>query len=434
MTVSIADVGHVRDHPATYFAATAKPVQPRPALEGVKQVDVCVVGGGYTGLSAARHCAERGYSVVVLEGRRIGWGASGRNGGQVIPGWNRSAQALVRRFGPDHARQIFAMAVEAVDLLWQIIKQHHIICYPQRGHLMAAATPRDAALLEAEQRCRENVMGYYGSRFADQKAVAHLTGSEAFYGGLLDAQGGHVHPLNLALGLARIAELAGARIHENTRVQRLRHGGLGVIAECNRGRVMAKHLVLACGALAGSLLPSLQRRTVSLPAFAAATAPLPQAVAETLVKDGLAVCDTRLSPNYFRMSSDRRLLFGGGERISLEPVEDVGAIVRPRIEAIFPQLTGISLDYAWSGLVTLTSSRMPAVGQEGHIFYAHGYSGQGVALAHLMGKVIAEAIAGQEARFNLLSSLPNISVPGGRWLRLPVFAAKGAFSLVREAL
>lgn len=432
MTVRTADAAHYHLYPQSYYAATARRSPSRPALEGVKQVDVCVIGGGYTGLSAALHCAERGLSVVLLEGKCIGWGASGLNGGQVVPGWSRTMRGLVQQFGHARTRTLFSLAQEAVEGLWQRIERHGIACDAHRGHLIVAATPADAQALESEQDWRKT-MGYGHSHLLDREAVARLTGASGYHGGLLDSRGGHVHPLNLALGLANAAELSGARLHENSRVVRLRPAAARLLVETQRGKVLAKNVVLACGAQSGKLLESVERRTSALTAFAAATAPLTAAEAAGLVKDGLAVCDTRMAVNYFRMSPDNRLLFGGGERYRLDPDEDPAEVVRPRLEAVFPQLEGVALDYAWSGLVTVTSSRMPAVGRVGNLFYADGYSGQGVALSNLMGKILCEAITGDASRFDLLSQLPNLAVPGGRWLRAPIFAAIGALAAFREA-
>lgn len=432
MTSRIADAAHFHPYPPSYYAATAHPSVSRPTLEGVKQVDVCVIGGGYTGLSAALHCAERGLSVVLLEGKRIGWGASGLNGGQVMPGWNRTTRGLIQQFGPAQARRLFTMAQEAVEGLFHRIERHRIACDPHRGHLIVAATPADMQMLETEVECREG-MGYGDSRLVDRETSIGLTGAPGYHGGLLDTRGGHIHPLNLALGLAVAAELAGARLHEDSRVIRLRPVAARMQVETVRGKVLAKNVVLACGPQSGKLLEPVERRTSALTAFAAATAPLTDREAAGLVQDGLAVCDTRMAVNYFHMSPDNRLLFGGGERFRLDQDESAEAVVRPRLEGVFPQLAGIALDYAWSGLVTVTSSRMPAVGRVGSVFYADGYSGQGVALANFMGKILCEAITGDTHRFDLISHLPNLAVPGGRWLRLPIFAAIGALAAFREA-
>lgn len=306
-------------YPDTYYAATARKAPLRPALEGVKQVDVCVIGGGYTGLSTALHCAERGLSVVVLEGRRIGWGASGLNGGQVVPGWNRTTRGLIQQFGEAQARTLFAMAEAAVEGLWERVERHNISCDAQRGHLMVASTPSDMHMLEAEAEARRNIMGYDHSRLVDRETANRLSGGHDFHGGLLDSRGGHVHPLNLALGLAAAAELSGARLHENSRVVRLRPSAARMLVETRRGKVLARNVVLACGAQSGELLEPVKRRTSALTAFAAATAPLSAEETATLVKDGLAVCDTRMSVNYFHMSPDNRLLFGGGGAIPPRP-------------------------------------------------------------------------------------------------------------------
>lgn len=432
MTVRIADAALFHPYPPSWYAATARIGPPRPTLEGIKQVDVCVIGGGYTGLSAALHCAERGLSVVLLEGKRIGWGASGLNGGQVLPGWNRTLRGLVQQFGTGRAQALFSLAQEAVEGLFQRIEQHRIACDARRGHLIVAVTPGDMGMLETEVANRK-AMDYPYSRLVDRETASHLSGMPGVHGGLLDTRGGHVHPLNLALGLAQAAELAGARLHEDSKVLRLRQAGARVQVDTARGKVLARHVVVACGEKSGKLLEPVRRRTSALTAFAAATAPLGAAEVAGLVKDGLAVCDTRMAVNYFHLSPDNRLLFGGGERYRLRPDETAEMVVRPRLEAVLPQLAGVPLDYTWSGTVTITSSRMPAVGRTGLVYFADGYSGQGVALSHLVGKVLAEAICGDTRRFDLLSQLPNLAVPGGCWLRMPIFAAIGAIAAFREA-
>ena len=399
----------------SYYQATAHPSVPSPSLSGEIEADVLVVGGGCTGLSAALHAAERGYSVVLLEGGRIGWGASGRNGGQIIPGLRKGAVELVGRYGVERGRQLFTLAVEARDLVVEIIRRHAIACdLKLTGHLNTAIRPGDLEGFAAEVECLETVMRYPHAEVLDAAATGAELSAAGYHGALLDRHGGHLHPLNYTLGLAAAARAAGVRIFEDAAVRTL-DNGRQVVAATAQGRVRARFGVMACDALLGRLEPDLAVRIMPVANYIVATEPL--AAPADLIAQDRAVSDNRFVVNYFRLSADGRLLFGGGEKYTVRPPADIAGFVRRHLLRVFPQLADTRIDHAWGGLVSVTMTRLPHVGRTGNLFFAHGYSGQGVVLTTLAGRLLAEAMAGTSERFDLFAGMAPPPFPGGTALR-----------------
>jgi gamma-glutamylputrescine oxidase len=416
----------------SYFAATANPSTPAPALEGEHKADVCVVGGGFTGLSAALHAAERGYSVMLLEAGRIGWGASGRNGGQMIPGLRKGAAELVRTFGKVRARAIFDLALEARMVVLERIAKHAIACdLRTTGHLTAAAKPADLRWMEEEVAALSDVMEYPHARVLDRETTRSELASPLFHGALVDEKGGHFHPLNYALGLADAARDAGVKVFEQSRVLAV-GGQSGARVQTETSVVQARFVVIACDALLGDLEPRLAARIMPVANYLIATAPLADPAA--FIPNDRAVSDSRFVVNYFRRTADGRLLFGGGERYTPDPPSDIAAFVRPHMERIFPQLKGVAIDHAWGGLVSITMTRLPHIGRTGDVFFAHGYSGQGVLMASLAGKLIAEAMAGTAERFDVLASVAPPEFPGGAALRAPLHVLGMLWYALRDRL
>ena len=416
---------------SSYYAATANPWREQPALEGEREADLVVVGAGCTGLSTALHAARAGLSVVVLEGGRVGWGASGRNGGQIIPGLRKGAVELVRLYGVERARALLDLAFEARDLVVALIEAHPIACdLKTTGHLLSAAKARDMAWMEAEAECLATVMNY---PHVDLLSAVRSLGevATAYYGGLLDRKGGHLHPLNYTLGLAEAALGAGVVIHECSEVTGLTTTG-GVLAETRSGAVRARQAVLAGDALLQGLCRRVNERIMPVANYIAATAPLPDPAA--LIPHDVAVSDSRFVVNYYRLSADGRLLFGGGERYSPQPPNDIAAFVRGHMEAVFPQIRGIQIDYAWGGLVSVTQTRLPHVGRQGEVLFAHGYSGLGVVLSTLVGKLLVEEILGRHERFELFADLEPPPFPGGVALRGPLHVLGMLWYAMRDRL
>jgi len=414
----------------SYYVATANPFAPPPKLEGEAQADVVVIGGGYTGLHAALNAAERGFSVILLEAGRIGWGASGRNGGQMIPGWRKSAGELIARYGEDKARTLFDLALEARALTLERIEKHGIACdLRTNGHLTLATKPGDPNWMREEAETLARAMNYPRTRVLSADEAAAAVDAPGFHGAFLDGGGGHLHPLNYALGLAEAARGAGLQLYEDSRVVRLETQN-GVVAHTERGVVRARYGVLACDALLGDLEPRMASRIMPVANYLVAT----ERLSQPLIRNDYAVSDSRFVVNYFRMSADNRLIFGGGERYTPEPPADIGAFARKHMLSIFPQLANTRIDYAWGGLVSISITRMPHIGRMGDLFYAHGYSGQGVLIPALAGKVIAEAMSGTAERLDVLAGIAPPEFPGGAMLRSPLYVLGMLWYALRDRL
>ncbi|WP_037503110.1 NAD(P)/FAD-dependent oxidoreductase [Sphingomonas jaspsi] len=420
-------------HAPSLYAATANPFPPQPALTGDRSTDVVVIGGGFTGLSAALHAAEAGFKVILLEAHRIGWGASGRNGGQMIPGLRWGAPDLVDKLGEDRARQLLRLANSAVDRVRGRIALHGIECDHRVGHFQAAAKPAHLDEMRRELAILERLVDFEGAEIVERADVGAHVASDRYHGGLYDRNGGHLHPLNYALGLAKASLAAGVEIHECTPVLRVDHG-TPVRAETERGTVTAKYAVLACDAFMESISPELARMTMPVANYNVATEPLGEARIKTLFPTGAAVSDSKFVLNYYRPSGDHRLIFGGGEKYSPRPPHDVAGFVRPYLEGVFPQLEGVKIDYAWGGLVGVTMNRLPHFGRIGNSFFAHGWSGHGVLLTTLAGELIAGAMRGTAERFDLFASLPNKPFPGGPLLRHPLYVAGMLWFALKDRL
>lgn len=399
----------------SYYAATANPFDRAPALAGQVEADLCVVGGGCTGLSAALHAREQGLSVVLLEGGRIGWGASGRNGGQMIPGLRKSATELVSLYGTERAKLLFGLSVEARDLVVDLIRRHGIACDLRlTGHLEAACKTREMKHLAEEAECLATVMNYPHMQLMDRSETRAAVASPLFQGGLLDRNGGHLHPLNYTLGLADAARRAGVQLFEESVAVAVEHGPQPVV-RTEAGSVHARFVLLACDAFLGDLDPDLAGRMMPVGSHIVATEPLKNP--EGVIRGEMAVSDTKFVVDYFRMSADGRMLFGGREHYTPKPPPDLAAFVRPRMLEVFPQLADARIDHAWGGLVSVTMSRLPDIGRRGNLFYAHGYSGQGAILSSLAGKLVAEAVTGTAGRFDVMAAVAPTRFPGGARFR-----------------
>ena len=418
----------------SYYAATAPAVEPRPALAGSERADVCIVGAGFTGISAALHLAERGYSVIVLEAERVGWGASGRNGGQVGSGLRESMDELERTLGPSRAEDLWALSEEAKAIITERIARHGIECDWRPGNLLASTRERCMGWIEAEAEFCHRRFGYRGYRILSRAEMREEVASECYAGGRMDGGGGHLHPLRFVLGMAAAADGAGARIFEGSRVQRIRWDRPAEVSTA-RGVVTAEHVVLAGNAYLGRLEPRLEPRIMPIVNHQLATEPLGERRARSLVRSGACVHSTKFVVDYFRCTADHRLLFGGGETYSDRPPADLEGFVRRYMLRVFPQLADVGVAHAWSGRLAITMSRLPHVGRVApNGFFAHGFSGHGVALTQIAGKLIAEAVAGTAERFDVLAGLRHRAFPGGTRLRHPLLVLGMLYYALRDKL
>lgn len=420
------------DMARSYYVATANPFAPAPKLQDDTSADVVIIGGGYTGLHAALNARARGLSVILLEAGRIGWGASGRNGGQMIPGWRKGANELVRRYGEGKAKQLFDLALEARTLTLDAITKNNIACeLHTNGHLTLAAKPTDLGWMRAEAETLARVMKYPNTCVLNASEAQAKVASEGVHGGFLDEGGGHLHPLNYALGLADAARKAGVRLHEDSEVMSLETQS-GVTAKTTSGTVRAKYGVLACDALLGGLEPRVAGHIMPVANYIVATNPW--SAPQDIIADELAVSDSRFVVNYFHMSPDGRLVFGGGERYSPRPPANIAQFVRMHMLRLFPQMRRAKIDYAWGGLVSISMTRLPHIGRLGDLFFAHGYSGQGVLLPALVGKVLSEAMTGTAERYDVLAGLAPPEFPGGAALRSPLYVLGMLWYALRDRL
>jgi gamma-glutamylputrescine oxidase len=403
-----------------------------PKLQENLHTDVVVIGAGYTGLSAALHLAEHGFSVVLLEAAKVGWGASGRNGGQLIPGLRKGAAQLVRMFGIEQAKAIFHLSLEAIDCVAQRIKLHKIACdYKPSGHLYVAAKKSDVFDIRTEITCLDQVMNYHDAHFIDKHDVPNYVTGGSYFGGLLDNRGGHLHPLNYAIGLALAASQAGVRIYEHSAVVEIRQTKK-VCVQTTTAKVTATYAVLACDAYLGTLHKPLAGHIMPVGNYIIATESLSDA--HNLIPADVPVSDSNFVLDYYRLSADNRLLFSGGEKYTSKAPKQIVNFVRPHMLKVFPQLEKTKIDFAWGGMVSVTRSRLPHFGREGNLFYAQGYSGQGVALATLAGKLISEAVSGTADRFDLFARLEPPAFPGGAMLRNPLYVLGMIWYALRDRL
>jgi gamma-glutamylputrescine oxidase len=422
------------DHPASYYVASANAMPAHPPLRGSLSADVCIVGGGYTGLSALLHLAERGYDAVLLEAARVGAGASGRNGGQLSSGQRVGQSALEAMYGNDRARLLWQLAEEAKALVKDRIRRHGIACDLKPGVLDAAHKPAHAEALQREAEHLARRYDYPHTRYVGANEMREMLGTQRYFGGLLDADAAHLHPLNYALGLADAALAAGGRICERSQVVKVGSGRPALI-ETTEGQVQARYVVLAVNGYLGRLVPALAGQIMPINNFILATAPLGEADARALIRDDVAVADSKFVIDYFRLSADRRLLFGGGESYSTRLPTNLKAIVRRCMLKVFPQLAEVPIDYAWGGTLAITRSRLPHFARLApDVFVAHGYSGQGIGLATLAGQLIAEALAGQAERFDVMAALKVQRFPGGTLLRWPALVLGMLYYGLRDRL
>ncbi len=420
-------------YPASYYAASTTPLAPMPAATGEMRADVVVIGAGYTGLSAALHMAQAGLDVVVLEASRVGSGASGRNGGQVGTGQRLDQDDLESLVGKERARALWDLAVEAVDLTKALAAEHAPDAGFVPGVIHADHKPRFVKHSHDFARKMQEDYGHDAIRALSREELRALCASDAYHGGTIDMAAGHLHPLAYALGLARAAIGAGARLHEMSRVTRVGEGAPTVV-ETDRARITADHVLWAANGYLGHAERQVAARVMPINNFIVATEPLGD-LAQELLPENHAVADSKFVINYFRLSQDGRMLFGGGESYGYRFPKDIAAKAGRPMREVFPQLKDAKVDYAWGGTLGITLNRMPHFARlRGNVLSASGFSGHGVAMATLAGKLAAEAVKGQAGRFDLMAEVPTPRFPGGVALRYPLLVAGMVWFALRDRL
>lgn len=406
-------------YPSSYYAATATQQPARPALNTTTDADIVIVGGGFSGLSAGIHLAENHRQATVLEAAKIGWGASGRNGGMMMDGYNKDLHVIEKKYGQARAAVFAKHFHHGGEIIRRLIADYGIDC-DLKGKTLTTAFNRK------QWRELATAADDHGCELLDKAALQQHIGSEAYLGGLLEHYNGHLHPLNLALGEAAAFEQRGGTIYENTVVKAITPDNSGVTLTTDNGEIRCQQVLLCGNAYLHNVVPALTDRVMPVSSQMIATQPLGELAADILPTDA-AVCDMRHILDYYRLSADKRLIFGGRTMYGNATPANIEAKIRPNMEAIFPQLKGINVDYAWSGSLALSFSRLPQLGQlHERVLFAHGYSGHGVTVAHLFGKLLADAVQGERDDFDAFAEMPWTPFPGGRLLRVP-YSVAGAW-------
>ena len=418
-----------------YYAATAPRGNSFPALQGDIEADVCVVGGGFTGLSAALELAQRGFSVALLESREIAWAASGRNGGQVIVGFACSNATIEKHVGLQDAKRAWDISVEGVKLICQRMAQHHIECDFMPGWLYLAARKSHVAhLREWHEELREKY-GY--GEFVDYvqpSDIAQWTASKHYHAAVYDRLSGHIHPLKYAFGLAKACAAAGVKIFENSHVTSLQHGERPHVRTA-KGNVRCRFVVLATNVFIGDLAHKIDERIMPIGGTVFATEPLDPKLADSLIRHRAAVCDSNFLLDYYRVTQDNRMLWGGRSTYSKHDSGDGVESLRKKMVGLYPQLKDKKAEYGWGGMIDISLNRAPDFNRlAANIYYLQGFSGHGLALSGMAGKLAAEAIAGQAERFDVFTRIQHRAFPGGRLLRTPALVLGTLYYRLRDAL
>ena len=428
---------HTDQHAPSYYAATLNRRIQCPPLAGEEVADVCIIGGGFSGLNTAIELAERGFSVVLLEAHKIGWGASGRNGGQLIRGVGHGVEQFEPVIGKDGVRQLKLMGLEAVQIVRQRVEKYGIDCDLTWGYCDLANKASDVEGFREDYEELKSLGYTHELRLVPQEEMRSIVGADCYVGGMVDMGSGHLHPLNLALGEAAAAQSLGVRLFEDSRVTHIDYGA-EVRVRTAKGSVRAKTLVIGCNAYQNGLNNYLDGKVLPAGSYVIATEPLPADLAHELLPQNMAVCDQRVALDYYRLSADNRLLFGGACHYSGRDPADIAAYMRPKMLKVFPHLADVRIDYQWGGMIGIGANRLPQIGRlpgQPNVYFAQAYSGHGVNATHLAGKLLAEAIAGQQGSgFELFAKVPHITFPGGKLLRSPLLALGMAWYRFKETL
>lgn len=428
-------MGETREHTGSWYAATRRNATDYPALRGEHRCDVAVVGAGFSGVSASLFLAERGYDVALIEANRVGWGASGRNGGQLIAGFTDAAR-FGKKFGPAAATMVRQMGLECRDILVARVAQYAIDCDLKFGYLDVAARGRPAELRNLEAQLQDGLQNDYphALRLVRKDELDSWVRTDSYVAGLSNAGNGHLHPLNLCIGEARAASELGATIFEQTRVTRIRHGARPVI-ETETGKVFANKVILAGNAYLRAAEPKLRNTIFPAGSYMIATEPLSERQVQALLPADAAYCEQQTALNYFRLSPDRRLLFGGMCNYSGRHPKNIAASLRPRLAKIFPSLADVRVDYQWGGNIAISINRIPQFGRiQGNTYYVQGYSGHGVAPTHIAGKMLADIVGGDSEQFDLFARVRHLAIPGGKWFASPAVALGMMYYRIKELL
>lgn len=432
------DILTINDKPGehakgSYYAASCGPTPDHPELEDDIECDVCIVGAGFAGLSAALHLADAGLDVVLLEANRVGWGASGRNGGQIHTGQRQDQKELIKLMGETDAANLWQLSLDAVDLIKSLVAENDIQCDLKPGLLLADIRKSETSYSKEYAEFLKAAYDFNHVTYLDESEIRDHVKTNAYHGGLLYDVGGHLHPLKFALGLENVCRKRNVRIHEKTRVSGFENVLQKTLTKTPKGSVTSKYLVFTLNGYHNDLVRENTRHVMPINNFIIATEPLGEGRARELIKNDCAIADSNFIVNYYRFSADHRLLFGGGENYRYKFPETMQETARGRMLSIFQGLDDVGIDYCWGGTLGITLNRLPYFfKKDGQILSTGGFSGQGVALSTFSGKLIAEAIIENPQSFDLMEKLPSYPFPGGALLRWPIMALAMVFANIRD--
>ena len=413
---------HSDQHPDSYYFATLRYQRSYPQLQQVIAVDTCIIGAGFSGINTAIELADRGDSVAVVEAHKVGWGASGRNGGQVLRGIGHDIEQFHNQIGQQGVDTIGRMGLEAVDLVLDRIARFNIDCDVRRGSCDLANKARHMRDFEADYRWLQSVNYQYDVELIPAERVHEIVGADVYIGGLLDKGGVHLHPLNLITGEAVAAAEMGVQIFEDSPVTRIEQGSQ-VVVHTAKGQIKANRLVICANGYVTGLHPELDSRVLPTGTYIIATEPLTDEQCKRILPQNTAVCDQNVALDYYRLSADNRLLFGGRCTYSGRDPKSISALVRPRMVRLFPWLKDVKVDYEWGGMLGIGANRLPQIGRlQPNIYYAQAYAGHGVAASHIAAQLIAECMYQESQRIEVFERVKHMKFPGGPALRSPLLA------------
>ena len=420
----------------SFYRSSVEDLNSQDQLTSDIDVDICVIGGGLTGISSAINLSKKGYSVILCEARKIGWGASGRNGGQLGIGMRKDQFTIEKKLGLKHAKELWSLGLEAVEDVKNLIKENEIDCHLVNGVMSTACFEKDIDEYKFEIEHMSKNYDFEGYKFFNKEKIREEINSKMYLAGLLNSGSYHLNPLKLTLGLAKVAQKNKVKIFENTPIEKIREEGDRVQVMSKKGLIRANQVVVACNGYLDSILGSKKNKFMPINNYVVATEPLGEKRARQIIKNNYAVCDTRFIIDYYRFSEDWRMIFGGGETFTSNFVKNATSFVSKRMIKVFPQLQNVKIDYSWGGTLAITVNRLPHFGtlMNNKVSYAFGYSGHGLALSVLAGKLIGENIQGDRERFKFFSDINHMSIPLGSIFRRPIYSSAILYYKIRDYL
>ena len=420
----------------SFYRSSIEDLNSQDKLTSDIDVDICVIGGGLTGISSAINLSKKGYSVILCEARKIGWGASGRNGGQLGIGMRKDQFTIEKKLGLRHAKELWSLGLEAVEDVKNLIKENEIDCHLVNGVMSTACFEKDIDEYKFEIEHMAKNYDFEGYQFFNKEKIREEINSKMYLAGLLNSGSYHLNPLKLTLGLAKVAQKNKVKIFENTPIEKIREEGDRVQVMSKKGLIRANQVVVACNGYLDSILGSKKNKFMPINNYVVATEPLGEKRARQIIKNNYAVCDTRFIIDYYRFSEDWRMIFGGGETFTSNFVKNATSFVSKRMIKVFPQLQNVKIDYSWGGTLAITVNRLPHFGtlMNNKVSYAFGYSGHGLALSVLAGKLIGENIHGDHERFKFFSDINHMSIPLGSIFRRPIYSSAILYYKIRDYL